>query len=284
LKNGISVLGTAISKNGIDKWKISEGPTMVPEKTYELGGIEDPRIVKINNSYYITYSGYTNKNKPRVCLAKTRDFKKFLRLGPMTNEKSRNAVIFPEKINNKYYALFRLNDSKKEFGTKYKQIFIGTCSNLNLNKWILSKGPVIQSPKGPSAISDKIGPGATPIKTKKGWLNIFHGARTTMAGTNYVLSVALHDLKNPKKIQVSNIPILFPTKADCRIKETEYVHVPNVIFSCGAIKKKNKTILIYYGGCDTIMNLAVTHEDILIDLCKNYSQDQITGKPNYKLF
>ena len=51
---------------------------------------------------------------------------------------------------------------------------------------------------------------------------------------------------------------------------TDYLHVPNVVFSCGAVRKDDGTILIYYGGCDTVMNLGATHEDILIKLCEKY--------------
>lgn len=272
LKSGVSILGIAESKNGVTDWNVRKKPAMIPEEDYELGGIEDPRITQIGKDYYVTYSGYSAKikNRVKVCLAKTKDFETFEKFGPMVGNNSRNVIIFPEKIKNKYYALFRLNEPKAEFGKNYRRIFLGTCSDLEKNEWVLSKKPIIQSPGGPGAMSDKVGPGAPPIKTRKGWLNIFHGARSTMAGTSYVLGIALHDLKNPRKVQVADSPILFPSKSDCKVRPTDYVHVPNVVFSCGAVRKDDGTILIYYGGCDTVMNLGVTHEDILIKLCEKY--------------
>ena len=63
-----------------------------------------------------------------------------------------------------------------------------------------------------------------------------------MDGNPYVLGVALHDLQNPEQVKVSNIPILFPSKADCNVTETSYVHVPNVVFCCGALRKDNGEI------------------------------------------
>jgi predicted GH43/DUF377 family glycosyl hydrolase len=131
---------------------------------------------------------------------------------------------------------------------------------------------------GPSSFSDKIGPGAPPIKTKKGWLNIFHGVRSTMDGNPYVLGVALHDLLDPAKVKMSAIPILFPSQADCRVKESDYIHVPNVVFSCGAIHREDGSILVYYAGNDTVMNICITHENVLTEMCESYGQDPVTGK------
>jgi len=150
-------------------------------------------------------------------------------------------------------------------------------------RWEIKDQPIMRTGFGPSAFSDKIGPGAPPIKTDRGWLNVFHGVRTTMDGNPYVLGVALHDLKDPSKVQVSSIPILFPSKADCQVDDKDYVHVPNVVFSCGLLAQEDGSIRIYYGGNDTVMNLGVTHKDVLIELCLRYGQDPLTGKLCYTI-
>ena len=252
----------------------------------EQGGVEDPRISKIGGVYYITYSAYhaSIAHRVRVSLATTKDFKSFKRHGPLLKTDMRNVVIFPEKINNKYFGMFRPNDSSQDHtGGIYKQIKIGWTENIENEKWTILKQPIMEQNDGPSSFSDKIGPGATPIKTKHGWINIFHGVRSTMDGNPYVLGVALHDLKDPKIVKVSNIPILFPTKADCVVADDTYVHVPNVVFCCGAIRRDNGDIFVYYGGNDTVMNVAITHEDFLAQLCNKYPQDPITGRPLYPL-
>ncbi len=301
LRNGISVLGIAKSKNGLDNWIIDPKPAMMPctrDNDFaegvdidelienEQGGLEDPRITKINETYYITYSAYhpTQAHRVRVSLATTKDFESFKRYGPLLKRDMRNVVIFPNKINKKYYGLFRPNDNTRAHtGGVYKQISLGYTENIESGKWNILEKPVMLQKDGPSSFSDKIGPGVPPIKTKYGWLNIFHGVRSTMDGNPYVLGVALHDLESPEKVKVSNIPILFPSKIDCIVKKESYVHVPNVVFSCGAIRKKNGDILIYYGGNDTVMNVAITHEDILAELCQKYPQDPGSGRPLYTL-
>jgi len=104
-----------------------------------------------------------------------------------------------------------------------------------------------------------------------------------MDGNPYTLGVALHDLDDPARVRISSIPILFPTKADCRIEKNEYVHVPNVVFTCGVVRRDDGSIIIYYGGNDTVMNTAITHEEVLIALCERYGQDAKTGKLLYEI-
>ncbi len=301
LRNGMSVIGLATSKNGLTDWKVQPYPFLKPcthtdkhSERYDIselieneaGGVEDPRISLIGDTYYITYSAYHAKIKDRVrvSLASTKDFKSLTRHGPVLDLDMRNVVIFPEKIDNKYIALFRPNDNTENVtGGMFSEILIGYSDKITDNKWNLRKEKIMGQEGGPSAFSDKIGPGATPIKTKYGWLNIFHGVRKTMDGNPYLLGVALHELNNPENVKVSNIPVLFPSAADCKVKSDDYVHVPNVVFTCGALRLGNGIILIYYGGNDTVMNIGISHEDILYGLCKKYPQDPKTGQALYKI-
>lgn len=286
LRNGISVIGLASSENGLGKWQVSPEPVLKPATRYdkfsegvdpnqiieaEAGGVEDPRISLIEGVYYITYSAYsaTVKNSVKVSLATTQDFKSFTRHGFVSNHDMRNVVIFPKKINDKYYCLLRPNDDiVGDIGGIYKKIDIASSDDISSNNWKVDSEPIMQVADGPGAFCDKIGPGATPIETKYGWLNIFHGVRNTMDGNPYVLGVGFHDLENPNLFNYSTIPVLFPSAADCRVNEQAYVHVPNVVFTCGATRRNDGVIYIYYGGNDTVMNLCVSHEDILFNLCQ----------------
>ena len=76
---------------------------------------------------------------------------------------------------------------------------------------------------------------------------------------------------------VSSIPVLFPTRADCRVAEDDYVHVPNVVFSCGLLRRPDGSLLVYYGGNDTVMNVALSHEDVLAELCRRYPTSMAVG-------
>ncbi len=301
LRCGKSVLGLARSSNGVDGWRVDPQPVFTPATAAdafgpgvdakelienEAGGVEDPRISKIGDTYYITYSAYsaTIKNRVRTSLATTQDFSHFVRYGPVLARDMRNVVIFPEVINGRYAGLFRPNDiTGDEVGGIYAQLLLGWTDSIESNRWEIQPDPIMRTGAGPSAFSDKIGPGAPPFKTDKGWLSVFHGVRTTMAGNPYVLGVALHDLTDPAQVKMSSIPILFPSKADCRVEESAYIHVPQVVFTCGAVRHNDGSILIYYGGNDTVMNVGVTHENVLLGLCDQYGQDPLTGQLRYDI-
>ncbi len=301
LRPGISVLGLARSDDGVAGWRVDARPVMTPAGAtapvgagvdraalveMESGGVEDARINPVDGTFAITYSAYHARirNRVRVALATTDDFTTIVRHGPMLRRDMRNVVIFPERIGGRYVALFRPNDSAPaDTGGAYTQIRIGYADELLAGAWRIDDEPVMRTGGGPSAFSDKIGPGAPPIRTRHGWLNVFHGVRTTMDGNPYVLGVALHDLDDPRRVRMSSIPVLFPSRADCRVPETDYVHVPNVVFACGAVRRPDGSLLIYYGGNDTVMNVAYSHEDVLAALCDRYGQDPLTGQLRYDL-
>jgi predicted GH43/DUF377 family glycosyl hydrolase len=109
----------------------------------------------------------------------------------------------------------------------------------------------------------KIGPGAPPIKTGKGWLNIYHGVFPTMDGSVYRLGVALHDLHDPSKIiGVSDDWILQPEDP---WEITGYVH--NVVFSCAAVPEDDGTVRLYWGGADTVMCTGTARINDLVEMC-----------------
>lgn len=299
LRRGVSVLGLARSDDGVTGWRVDSRPALVPAgpgdrygahvdpeqvAAMESGGVEDARINPVDGEFAITYSAYDGRvpNRVRVALTTTADFTEFTRYGPMLERDMRNVVVFPERIDGRYVGLFRPNDTAPDqVGGAYTQIRIGYTDDLRSGPWSIEDEPIMRTGAGPSSFSDKIGPGAPPVKTRHGWLNLFHGVRRTMDGNPYVLGVALHDTADPSKVQMSSIPILFPSRADCRVAETDYVHVPNVVFSCGMLRRADGSVLIYYSGNDTVMNVAFSHEDVLAELCLRYGQDPDTGELRY---
>jgi predicted GH43/DUF377 family glycosyl hydrolase len=111
----------------------------------------------------------------------------------------------------------------------------------------------------------KVGPGATPIKTEHGWLNIFHGVFKTMDGAVYRLGVALHDLDDPSRVLgVADEWILQPEDP---WEVTGYVH--NVVFCCGAVAEDDGTVKIYWGGADTVMCFGTASIAELVELCRS---------------
>jgi predicted GH43/DUF377 family glycosyl hydrolase len=301
LRCGISVLGLARSDNGVTDWRVDRRPFLKPATVgdsfasgldpaeiiaMEAGGVEDARINPIDGTYAITYSAYAAevRNRVRVLLAVSDDFTGVTRFGPVLQRDMRNVVLFPERIDGRYVGVFRPNDElPADTGGIFREIRIGYTEDFRAGPWDVVDEPVMRTNGSPSAFADKIGPCAPPVKTDHGWLNLFHGVRTTMDGNPYVLGIALHDLRQPSMVRMSSIPVLFPSRADCRVGETDYVHVPNVVFSCAMLRRSDGSLLIYYGGNDTVMNVAASHEDILVELCRRYGQDPRTGRLLYPI-
>jgi predicted GH43/DUF377 family glycosyl hydrolase len=265
LLNGRSIIGLAESKDGYE-FKVRQEPFMVPSnegefKLYEEHGVEDPRISFIDGEYLITYSAYSRYGV-RIGLAKTKDFINVKRFALITEADYRNVVIFPEKFNGLYARLDRPHSEISPWS-------IWISYSPDLRYWGDSK--VIMRPMKYHWDEMKIGPGATPIKTDKGWLNIYHGVFPTMAGSVYRLGVALHDLRDPSKVLgVSDRWILQPEEV---YEVTGYVH--NVVFSCGAIPEPDGTVKVYWGGADKVMCVGVAEIDELVSLCLNNTREAL---------
>ncbi|VAW17304.1 FIG01423360: glycoside hydrolase [hydrothermal vent metagenome] len=257
--NGRSILGLAESGDGY-QFKVSSTPFMIPAthgmfKEYEEFGIEDPRVVFIEGEYLITYSAYS-KHGVRIGLAKTKDFKSIERFSFITQADYRNVVIFPEKINGLYVRLDRPHSEISPWS-------IWISYSPDLKYWGESK--LIMNPQQYHWDEMKIGPGAPPIKTPHGWLNIYHGVFPTMDGCVYRLGVALHDLGDPSKIiAVGDEWILQPEE---EYEITGYVH--NVVFTCGAVPEDDGTVKIYWGAADKVMCVGTAELEGLVNHCLN---------------
>ncbi|MFC1669077.1 glycoside hydrolase family 130 protein [Spirochaetota bacterium] len=262
LDNGRSILGMAQSDDGFN-FKAAKTPFMTPAgdgifKEYEEYGIEDPRITLIDGQYLITYSAYS-RHGVRIGLAKTRDFKKIERFSLITEADYRNVVIFPEKFNNLYARLDRPHSEISPWS-----IWISYSPDLKF--WGESR--LIMKPVQYHWDEMKIGPGAPPFKTDKGWLSIYHGVFPTMDGSVYRLGAALHDLKDPSRIiGVGDSWILQPEE---EYEVTGYVH--NVVFSCGAVPEDDGTVKIFWGGADKVMCVGTAVISELVELCLKNSR------------
>jgi predicted GH43/DUF377 family glycosyl hydrolase len=255
--NGRSIIGIAESDDGYNFIPRPE-PFMTAGtegdfEEYEEFGVEDPRICTMGDEYLITYSAYS-RHGVRVALARTKDFQSVERVSLITEADYRNIVIFPEKFDGRYARLDRPHSEISPWS-------IWISYSPDLVHWGDAK--VIMRPVTYHWDEMKIGPGATPIRTERGWLNIYHGVFPTMDGSVYRLGVALHDLKDPSKIiSVADEWILSPEDP---WELVGYVH--NVVFTCGAIPEDDGTVKIYWGGADTVMCVGTAKIDDLVDLC-----------------
>lgn len=258
--NYISDIWLATSRDGRN-FTLSDKPLIEANEPYNMYGCEDARITKLNDEFFITY---TALSKPafsgkggRIGFASTKDFsevKKYGTIGP--NLEDKNAVIFSDKINGKIGVLHRMKpdiqimyfDNIEQLKENHNESFFESYVR-ELDKHIVLNRKY-------SWESRKIGAGAPPIKTKEGWLLIYHGVDEN---TIYRAGAALLDLDNPQKVIArSSEPILEP-----KMRYEKIGDVPNVVFPEGAVVRGNE-LLIYYGAADKRCCLATCKLDELI--------------------
>jgi len=267
-------------------------PVLKPINDSESGGIEDPRIVKIDNCYYLTYTAYDGFNALGA-LATSLDLKTFDRHGTIVpvisfpdfkalaertgqlNEKyarfahdktliamqtslllwDKDVIFFPRRIDNQLYFLHRIKPD-------IQIASINELIELNELYWkeyfLNFSNNIILSPKYGHEIS-YIGGGCPPIETKEGWLLIYHGVHDTSTGYVYSACAALLDLKNPKK-EISRLPYsLFTPDKEWELSG----EVNNVCFPSGTALFGD-TLYIYYGAADERIACASVSLETLI--------------------
>ncbi|MCD6272098.1 MAG: glycoside hydrolase family 130 protein [Deltaproteobacteria bacterium] len=262
LHNGRSIIGLGKSDNGFD-FKVMPKPFLMPAQhgifaEYEELGVEDLRISPLEGYYTLTYSAYS-RHGTRIALARTRDFEHIERIALISQADMRNVVIFPERFNNEYVRLDRPHSQIMPWS-------IWISYSPDLVHWGDSR--LIMKPLQYHWDELKVGPGAPPFRTDRGWLHIYHGVFRTMAGAVYRLGVALHDLNDPSTIiGVSDQWILQPQDP---WELTGYV--PNVVFTCGAVPEEDGTVKVYWGGADTVMCAGTASIADLVELCLNDSR------------
>jgi predicted GH43/DUF377 family glycosyl hydrolase len=255
-------------------------PILVPEFDYELHGIEDPRIVKIEDIYYLTYTAFDGVNA-LGCLATSTDLVHFEKKGiivpqityeefnklsnpdPSVDSKyfrynqhngilekdgiemlvwDKNVIFFPRKINNKFYFMHRIRPEIEIV------VAIDNLTDLTPEFWrnyfLNFSDFVLLSPKFDHEIS-YIGGGCPPIETEFGWLLIYHGVKDSLKGYVYSACAALLDFENPQK-EIARLPYpLFKPEYVWELKG----EVNNVCFPTGAVVFDD-LLYIYYGAAD----------------------------------
>jgi predicted GH43/DUF377 family glycosyl hydrolase len=247
-KGGTSRLGYAESADGIHFTRRSE-PVLSPEEDYEKdGGVEDPRLVRFDDTYYLTYTGY-NKKDAQLCLATSKDLIHWQRRGVILpaykgrwNVRwTKSGAIVPEKIAGKYW-MYYLGT------TPDKNDQMGLASSTDLLHWTdATDRPVlpVRAGKFDSRVAE---PGPAPIVTPKGIVLIFNGADDKLV---YRTGVAVFDRNDPRVVVSRTEDGVFaPEKTWEKVGQ-----VPNVVFVEGMVRQGER-YLFYYGGGDTNVGVA----------------------------
>lgn len=231
----LSYIRIARSKDG-HHFTVDDQAFLYPFNDYQTFGIEDARCTQIGDTYYINFSSVSPVG---VCdsLVSTKDFQSYCDLGNIFAPENKDVLIFPEKINNQYYALHR--PSLKSIG--------------NYDIWIASSPDLVSwgnhhhllGVRENSWESGRIGGGLVPIKTDEGWLVLYHGATPEH---RYCMGAALLDLNDPTKVIArSKQPIMEP---GANYEKNGFFG--DVVFGCGGIAVRDQ-LTMYYGVADTSM-------------------------------
>ncbi len=254
-----SNIGIAYSYDGIH-WKPNTEPSLELENE-EIRRIYDPRLTVIEDRCYITFAIDTKFQDNRCGIAITDDFEHF-ELISVTPPNNRNVLLFPSKINGLYYRL------ERPFNGNNGDIWISSSPDMihwgNWQRLLCSKRLQF--------CNSKIGPGAPPIKTEKGWLTTFHTVTESEElfyswsgdwNRKYCMGIMLLDLDNPAEIiGIYDKPLLKP-EMDYELKGFR----GNVVFPGGMILEESGEVKIYYGAADTVECMATAHVDDLLSLC-----------------
>jgi beta-1,4-mannooligosaccharide/beta-1,4-mannosyl-N-acetylglucosamine phosphorylase len=258
-REGFQSLRAAWSDDGINSWKFDRDevlvPTEEPFKTYEVARY-DPRITQIGDTFYICHAS-ENYFGCQISVASTKDFKTFTKIAVASEPTNRNMVLFPEKIGGLYVRLDRPFESGGG-----GNIWISYSPDLVY--W--GRSECIMQPRGFAWDQGKIGPGTPPIRTKDGWLMIYHGTTPRINGKIYKAGVALLDLDDPRKVIArSKEYLMAPSEMYERVGD-----VPNVVFPTAMIPYPEKDEMrIYYGGADTVFCLATAKISEMIDFARS---------------
>jgi len=257
---GLTSIYLAKSSDG-RKFSVQPKPFMAPTENeafaqYETFGIRDPRITKIDDTFYIAFLADSESGK-RIGLAATNDFQSVERIRLISQPDTKSAALFPKKFNGRYAILERPADGAS--------IWI-TFSD-DLTYW--GSSTVVMTPRTGHWDSTRIGAAGPPIEIQQGWLLIYYGEKQTSAGPLVRLGAAVLDKHNPEKVIArSNIPILAPREKYERIGD-----VSNMVFSCGALLEDDNQLKIYYGASDSCICLGTGDLDDIINVCYQSRQE-----------
>lgn len=288
--------GLAVSDNGYDFVRASDHPVFSPSADgFDAGCVEDPRIVKIGEWFYVTYAARAfppgeywlseadrryvrpkmpdeapwilRRNATATGLALTKDFKTWIRAGRLTSPlvDDRDVILFPELIGGKFVMLHRpMNWMGPDYGTEFPAMWISTGDDLlamNHSKLLA---------KAEYAWERKIGGNTPPIRTPQGWLTLYHAVGYDK---HYRLGAMLLDLEDPSIVRCRTRDWLLQPEQRYELEG----FYKGVCFPCGSAVIGD-TYFVYYGGADKYVGVATCKLQELIDYLLSCPVEQAKTK------
>ena len=228
----LSHLRLAWSDDGIH-FKVDPIPTLLGYGDLETFGIEDSRVTEIDGVYYVTFTS-VSPSGVGVGMASTSDWRTFKRHGMIIPPHNKDCALFTEKINGKYMCIHRPS------GIDIGGNFMWLASSPDLDYW--GDHRCLVKPRPNMWDSKRVGAGTSPIRTERGWLEIYHGADFN---NRYCLGALLLDLDDPSKVLARSQEPLVEPLADYETSG----FFGNVVFTNGHVVDGD-TITMYYGASD----------------------------------
>jgi predicted GH43/DUF377 family glycosyl hydrolase len=261
-EDNTSSIGYATTEDGVSINERYPDPAYVPREDFEMkkvsggnSGCEDPRLTKIGKKIYMCYTAFDGIGPPRVAvtsiteknfLLKNWKWEKPVVITPVGFD-DKDTCIFPEKTNGKYFILHRVGE----------EICGDYVKSLNFKTEVVKKCIRILGPRINTWDSLKVGICAPPLKTKYGWLLLYHGVSKNH--NTYRIGAVLLDINDPAiTLARTSDPIFEP---DEPYEKAGIVN--NVVFPCGMVEKDG-LLYIYYGAADTVTGVATIELDILL--------------------
>ena len=276
----LSTIGYATSTDGINWGQRKQ--LIRPEYPWDKYGCEDPRVTYFEGKYYIFYTALSTfpfgPDGIKVAIATTHDFQNIVERKLVTNFNAKAACLFPERINGKIAMLLTANTDRPpaQIAVAYFDNDEQISSDEYWNDWYANLSDHALNLK--RGDEEQVEIGAPPIKTDKGWLLVYSHIRNYFSQHQiFGIEAVLLDLDDPTKIiGRTNSPILVP-----REEYELYGIVPNITFPSGAVIKDD-TLMMYYGGADTHVCLAICSVSELLDEMIHGAKPKIiSGKDKY---
>lgn len=265
--------GLAESEDGLNFKRVSDEPVFGPsEDGFDAGCVEDPRVIKIGEFYYVTYAVRAQppgqywlgddapwkpdplapeapialrENYTVTGLAMTRDFKTWFRAGPLTDRRidDRDVMLFPEKINNEWYMIHRpMQWTGPGYGTEHPAIWISR----GQDPLAMTDSKLLAKAEFPWEC--KVGGNTPPMRTDDGWLTLYHGVGPDK---RYRLGALVLDLDDPTIVRYRSEGWFLEPAEDYELNG----YYKGVVFPCGKVVIDGK-LHTYYGGGDKVVGVA----------------------------
>lgn len=232
------------------QWTVDAAPAIWPTTAWEEFGCEDARITAMDDGRFIITYTAVGRSGVGVMLAETRDFVKFDKRGLAFPTFNKDVCVFDRPVRGRYVCRHRPGP------TEWNRACIWTAWSPDLLHW--GDHTVLLAPAPGTWQGQRVGAGAPPIRTGRGWLEIYHAADVD---GRYALGAMLSDLEHPERmIRRSRRPVLEP--------QAEYERAGvygQCVFSNGLLVEPDGRLVVFYGAADTICAAAVTTVDEMLD-------------------